>query len=260
MRILACVKFVPDPVDEVRFEPDHTLERPADSGQLSELDEYAVEQALQLRDALPDATVSVVTMGPDPAEAALRKALQMGADDAFLLTDDALSGCDVFGTVTVLAAAVSKLSDVDVVVCGMSSTDAEMGVVPALLAYALDWPLLSRAAAVEVTDKGLRIQRVDESGSRVVEASFPIVLSVTDQTGEARYPTFKDVMAAKKKKISSLHLADLGIPVASVGESAARVEVTSVTKNPDRQAGKVIFDTEGSSVPELVEFLTGGRG
>jgi electron transfer flavoprotein beta subunit len=255
MRILALVKYVPDAGDEVGFEPDFSLARSGPSSRLSELDEYAVEQALQLRAALPDARVTVLSVGPAEADSALRKALQMGADDAVLVTDEAIAGSDVFGTATVLTAAIRSLSDIDLVVCGMSSTDAGLGVLPALLADALARPLLSHAASVTVDGDLLRITRVDETGSRVVEAAMPAVVSVTDQSGEPRYPSFKDVLAAKKKSVTTLTLTDLGIEPSAVGASAARVEVVAVERNPERAAGRVIVDVAGSSVEDIVEFL-----
>lgn len=252
--ILTCVKFVPDAADDVEFGPDHTIGRL--DGLLCELDEYAVEQSLLLRDELPGASVSALTVGPEQAEGALRKALQLGADEAYLVTDEAIAGSDVFGTARVLAAAVRAVPDVAVVVCGMSSTDGEMGVLPALLADALGWPLLSGAASVTATSGGLRIERVDEAGLRTVEATLPAVVSVTDQSGEVRYPTFKDVMAAKKKAVTTLDLAALGVAPDEVGAAAARVEVREISRNPDRPPGRVLHDHEGSSVDELVAFLT----
>ncbi|MGV8966541.1 MAG: electron transfer flavoprotein subunit beta/FixA family protein [Cellulomonas sp.] len=256
MRILTCVKFVPDTAEEVEFAPDHTIGRPASGSLLSELDEYAVEQALQLRDAMPGSSVSVLTVGPEQAEGALRKALQMGADDAYLVTDDAIAGSDVFGTARVLAAAALTVPEVTVVLCGMSSTDGEMGVLPALLSGALGWPLLSMAAALTVTNAGLRIERTDEVGTRTVEATLPAVVSVTDRSGEPRYPTFKDVMAAKKKPVTRLDLAALGVEPGEVGSASARVQIREITRNPDRPPGRVVLDHEGSSVDELVAFLT----
>ncbi|MBU4335041.1 MAG: electron transfer flavoprotein subunit beta/FixA family protein [Actinobacteria bacterium] len=255
-RILTCVKSVPDPADEVAFTADHTIERPASGGLLSPLDEYAVEQALRLRAALPGATVSALTVGPPPAEGALRKALQLGADDAYLVTDEVIAGSDVFGTVEVLAAAVRSLPDVTVVLCGMSSTDGDLGVLPALLADALGWPLLSMASSVTVSETGLWIERTDEVGTRTVEATLPAVVSVTDQSGEVRYPSFKEVMAAKKRTVTTLDLAALGVEPALVGAGAARVQVSAVTRNPDRPPGRVLLDHDGSSVDELLAFLT----
>lgn len=256
MRILVCVKHVPDPSDDAEFEADGRLCRTGSSGLLSELDEYAIEQALVLAGTLPDATVTALTVGPVGAEAALRKALQMGAADAVLVSDDAIAGSDVFGTAAVLAAAVTTIGQVDLVVCGMTSTDGGTGVLPILLADSLGWPLLSWAFAVEPAGTGLRITRMDELGVRVVEAPLPAVLSVTDQSGEPRYPSFKDVLAAKKRTVQVLALADLGITEAAVGAAAARVEVTGVTRNPDRPPGRVLVDDGGNSVGELVEFLT----
>lgn len=255
---MVCVKFVPDPGDEVEFGPTHALLRPASTGLLSELDEYALEQALRLG-AERGARVTALTVGPQAAEAALRKALQMGADDAVLVSDEAIAGSDVFGTATVLAAAAARLGDVDLVVCGMSSPDAGSGVVPALLAHRLGWPLLGLAASVEAAGPGLRIRRVDEFGVRVAEAALPVVLSITDQSGAPRYPSFKDVLAAKRKTVESLTLADLGVPPEAVGWTAARVRVDEVVANPARSAGRVLVDSDGSSVPELVGFLSGNR-
>lgn len=255
MRILTCVKYVPDSGDEVGFEPDLSLARSGPSSRLSELDEYAVEQSLRLRAVLADATVTVLSVGPAEAEGALRKALQMGADEAVLVTDEAIAGSDVFGTAAVLTAAIRSLAGTGLVVCGMSSTDAGIGVLPALLADALAWPLLSHAAVLTAEADTARITRVDETGSRVVEAELPAVVSVTDQTGEPRYPSFKDVLAAKKKTILVKTLADLGVSPSDVGQGAARVDVTSVVKNPERATGKVVVDAGGSSVSELADFL-----
>jgi electron transfer flavoprotein beta subunit len=255
MRILALVKYVPDSGDEVGFETDFSLARTGPSSRLSELDEYAVEQALQLRAELPGASVTVVSVGPVEAESALRKALQMGANDAVLVSDEAIAGSDVFGTAAVLNAAIRGLDDVGLVVAGMSSTDAGVGVLPALLAESLSWPLLSQAAEVSVEAGVVRITRVDETGSRVAEAALPAVVSVTDQSGEPRYPSFKDVLAAKKKSVSTLGLTDIGLAAELVGAAAARVEVVAVERNPDRAAGRVIVDVDGSSVDEIIEFL-----
>jgi electron transfer flavoprotein beta subunit len=197
----------------------------------------------------------VLSVGPADAETALRKALQMGADEAVLVSDDAIAGSDVFGTAAVLVAAAAHLDEVGLVMCGMSSTDAGVGALPALLAEALGWPLLSNAASVSVEGGRAQIVRTDETGTRVVEAALPAVVSVTDQSGEPRYPSFKDVLAAKKKRVVTLGLAELGVEESAVGSGAARVQVTAVVRNPERATGRVIVDVDGSSVDEIVEFL-----
>jgi electron transfer flavoprotein beta subunit len=255
MKILTCVKYVPDAGDEVGFDADLRLERSGPSSKLSELDEYAVEQALRLKASIDGATVTVLSVGPAEAEVALRKALQMGADEAVLVSDEAIAGSDVFGTAAVLIATAKHLDEVGLVMCGMSSTDAGMGALPALLADALGWPLLSNAAEVSVESGQARTVRTDEVGTRVVTAALPAVVSVTDQSGEPRYPSFKDVLAAKKKSVTTLGLAEVGVPVDLVGAGAARVQVTAVVRNPERAAGRVIVDVDGNSVDDIVEFL-----
>ncbi len=256
MRILVCVKYVPDSTDDAEFTSDHTLARPDDAGLLSELDEYAIEQALQLRGRLPaPVQVTAVCMGPDGAETALRKALQMGADDAVLICDEAIAGSDVFASTLILAAAAGKIGDVGLIVCGMSSPDAGTGVLPALLAERLGWPLLSLAAQVDATGSGLAITRTDELGTRTVQAALPAVLSVTDQSGQPRYPTFKDVLSAKKKPLDYLELDDLEVPAVLVGSDAARVQVIGIVRNPDRAAGRVLPGDSELSLDELASFV-----
>lgn len=258
MRVMTCIKFVPDPAEPVDFSEDGTLDR-AGSGVPSQLDEFAVEQSLRLAATMPDTETVAVTIGPEPAGSALRKALQMGVAEAVQLTDAALAGSDAFATAKALAAVARRLGDVSLIVCGMSSPDAEMGVVPALVAAELGWPLLSQAAAVAVGGEAATITRVDEVGVREATAPLPAVVSVTDQSGEPRYPSFKDVLAAKKKKIEQLTLDDLDLARDAVGAASARVEVMGVSRNPERAAGRSVVDTDGSSVTDLVAFLTSAK-
>lgn len=255
MRIIVAVKYVPDTAEEIGFDADHRLVRDPDSGLLSELDEYAVEQALRLRDQLPGSTVTAVAIGPDDATAALRKALQMGADDATLITDDQVAGSDVFATAGLLAAAVGSFDDAGLVVCGMASTDAGTSAVPALVAARLGWAALTHASTISVAGHQITIGRTDETGTRTATAGLPVVVSVTDQTDEPRYPSFKDVLAAKRKKIAELDLDDLDVDPATVGAGVSRVTVGEITRNPDRAAGRTLTDTDGSTVGELVAFL-----
>src|SRR3954452_19108796 len=202
MNILVCVKYVPDATGDRKFEDDGTVDRVGVDGLLSELDEYAVEQALQLKEKLADDTeVTVLTMGPEKAADAIRKALQMGADKGVHVLDDAIAGSDAVATSLVLAQAIKKLPH-DLVVCGLSSTDGAMGVVHAMLAERLGLPGATMASRVEHVDAtSVRIRRDGDAASVIVEASIPAVLSVTAQPDEARYPSFKGIMAAKKKPV-----------------------------------------------------------
>ncbi|WP_164990793.1 electron transfer flavoprotein subunit beta/FixA family protein, partial [Streptomyces sp. GZWMJZ-114] len=182
LRIVVCVKYVPDATGDRHFAGDLTLDREDVDGLLSELDEYAVEQALQVADAADDAEITVLTVGPEDAKDALRKALSMGADKGIHVEDDGLHGTDVFGTSLVLAKAVEK-AGFDLVVCGMASTDGTMGVLPALLSERLGVPQVTLLSEVSVGDGVVRGRRDGDAASEQLEARLPAVVSVTDQSG-----------------------------------------------------------------------------
>jgi electron transfer flavoprotein beta subunit len=259
MNIVVCVKYVPDATADRTFEDDFTVDRVGVDGLLSELDEYAVEQALQVKEKLGDDTeVIVLTVGPERATDAIRKALQMGADKGVHVVDDAIAGSDALGTSLVLAEAVTKIgsgSGWDLVVCGMASTDGSMGVVPAMLAERLGVPAVTLGSEIEVDATSVRIRRDGDTATETVEGALPLVLSVTDQSGEARYPSFKGIMAAKKKPLETWSLADLGVDAEAVGLSAAWSVVESTEARPPRTAGEVVTDEGGSGATALVEFL-----
>jgi electron transfer flavoprotein beta subunit len=247
------VKYVPDATGDRRFADDTTTDREGVDGLLSELDEYGVEQALRIAEAHGDAEVTVLTVGPDDAKDALRKALSMGADKAVHVNDDDIHGTDVIGTSAIVAAALEK-TGYDLVVCGMASTDGTMGVLPALLAERLGVPqatLLSEVALDGTTVKG---RRDGDAATEQVEAELPAVISVTDQSGEARYPSFKGIMAAKKKPVESLDLDDLGIEADTVGLAGAWTAVEAIAARPARTAGTIVKD-EGEGGKQLATFL-----
>ncbi|MEU5457563.1 electron transfer flavoprotein subunit beta/FixA family protein [Streptomyces globisporus] len=257
LRIVVCVKYVPDATGDRRFADDLTLDREDVDGLLSELDEYAVEQALQIADEADDAEITVVTVGPEDAKDALRKALSMGADKAVHVEDDDLHGTDVMGTSLVLAKAVEK-TGYDLVICGMASTDGVMGVLPALLAERLGVPQVTLLSEVSVNEGVVTGRRDGDTATEQLQASLPAVVSVTDQSGEARYPSFKGIMAAKKKPVESLDLEDLELDADEVGLAGAWTAVDSATERPARTAGTIVKD-EGEGGKQLAEFLTGQK-
>jgi electron transfer flavoprotein beta subunit len=226
-------------------------------GLLSELDEYAVEQALQFREKREgeEITVTALTVGPEKAVDAVRKALQMGADKGVHVVDDAIAGSDYIATSLVLAKAIEKVGPADLVVCGMASTDASGSVVPAMLAERLGLPQVTLASLIESQGDQVRIKRDNEASTEVIGATLPIVLSVTDQSGEARYPSFKGIMAAKKKPLETYSLADLGVDAGEVGLSVAWSQVEETAARPPRTAGEIVTDEDGSGATALVEFL-----
>ncbi|WP_270264055.1 electron transfer flavoprotein subunit beta/FixA family protein [Kocuria marina] len=262
--IVVPVKYVPDAQKQRTFRDDLTVDR-TDSI-LSELDEYPLEAALALREAAPEAEVSIVavTIGPEAASGAVKKALQMGADAAFHVADDALAGSDALGTAAALAAVIRHVGEehggVDLVLTGLASTDGEMSVMPAMLAEHLDFALVTRAdgiAWVEGTT-GLALTRPGADATQTVAVSFPAVVSVTDQANEPRYPNFKAIMAAKKKPSAVLTLADIGVDPASVGRDAAAASVRSASERPPREAGTMVHD-DGEAGTALADFLAQNR-
>ena len=257
MKIVVLVKHVPDAASDRSFAADFTVDRAAVDGRISELDEYAVEQALQVVEKSGEGEITYLTMGPADAGDALRKALSMGGDAGVHVVDDGLHGSDALATSMVLAEALKKL-EWDLVVCGMSSTDAWMSVVPAMLAERLGVPGLTLAGELTVDGTTVTIRRDGDDASTTVVGSLPALVSVTDQTGEARYPSFKGIMAAKKKPVTTYTLADLGIDAAAVGLGGAWSAVESATKRPPRAAGVVVTD-EGDGGVKLAEFLATGK-
>jgi electron transfer flavoprotein beta subunit len=256
MNIVVCVKYVPDATADRRFEDDNTVDRAGVDGLLSELDEYAVEQALQIKEKLGDDTeVTVLSVGPEEATDAIRKALQMGADKGVHVVDDAIAGSDSPATSLVLAEAVKKIDSWDLVVCGMASTDGSMGVIPAMLSERLGVPGVTLGSEVTVEGDSVKIRRDGDTATQTIEGTLPLVVSVTDQSGEARYPSFKGIMAAKKKPLETWSLADLGVDAELVGLSSAWSTVEGTEARPPRTQGQVVTDEDGSGATALVEFL-----
>ena len=254
MNIVVCVKYVPDAQADRGFdEADLTTNRESVDGLLSELDEYAVEEALKLAEA-GEGEVTVVTIGPDKAADAIKKALQMGADKGVHISDEAIRGSDAVATSRILAEAIKKLGTPDLVLTGMASTDGTMGVVPAMLAERLGLPQVTFASELSLDGEGVTIRRDGDAASETITSPRPALVSVTDQINEPRYPSFKGIMAAKKKPVETWSLADLGIDPTTVGSAGAYTEVLSVTKRPPRAQGEIVTD-EGDGGTKLAAFL-----
>ncbi len=255
MNIVVCVKHVPDAQSDRTFnESDSTTDREGVDGLLSELDEYAVEAALKLVEE-GEGEVTVLTIGPAQAADAVKKALQMGADKGVHVSDEAIHGSDAVATSLVLAEAIRKIGSPDLVLTGMASTDGTMGVVPAMLAERLGVPQVTYASELTVSDGTATIRRDGDTASETIVATLPALVSVTDQINEPRYPSFKGIMAAKKKPVETWSLADLGVDASQVGLDAAWTKVESFTKRPPRQQGQIVTD-EGDGGTRLAEFLS----
>jgi len=257
MNIVVCVKQVPDTASERKLKQgDATLDRESVDGLINELDEYAIEEALLIKEA-HDSEVTVLTMGPEKASESVRKALSMGADKAVHLVDDALAGSDALATSYALAQVLRTIG-FDLVVLGAESTDARMGVMAAMLAERLGVPQLSLASKVEIDGSQIRINRQSEDGYWQVEGSLPAVISVVEKINEPRYPSFKGIMAAKKKPVQAMTLADVGIDPSLVGLANAATEVVDFAERPARQSGTIIED-EGDGGSKAAEFLAASK-
>ena len=257
MNIVVLVKQVPDTWSErtLRAE-DNTLDRDAADAVINELDDYAIEEGLRLQEA-QGGEVTIVSMGPDKAAEAIRKALSMGADKAVHLSDEALRGSDGLVTSAVLAKVLER-TGFDLVILGSESTDARMGTLAAMLAERLNVPQLSFASKVETDGSAISIHRQADYGYDTVEASLPAVVSVVEKINEPRYPSFKGIMAAKKKPVEKLTLADLEIDPAQTGLAASDTEVISWAARPPRQAGTIVAD-EGEGGVAAADFLAAGK-
>jgi electron transfer flavoprotein beta subunit len=253
MKIVVLVKQVPDSGAERNLRSDdNTVDRGSANNVINEMDEYAIEEALRLQEA-NGGEVVVLTMGPDRATEAIRKALSMGPDGAVHVIDDALHGSCAVATSKVLAAAIAQ-QNADLVLCGSESTDGRVQVIPHMIAERLGIAALTGARKLTVDGSTLTVERQTDEGYEVITAEAPAVVSVWDTINEPRYPSFKGIMAAKKKPLQTLSLSDLGIAPSEVGFDGATSTVVEHSKRPPRQAGNKVEAGDDGGV-KLVEFL-----
>ena len=254
MNIVVLVKQVPDTYSERQLrESDGALDRDASDAVLDEINERAVEEALQLKEA-HGGDVTVLTMGPDRAGEAIRKALSMGADRAVHLSDATLAGSDAVGTAHALAAAIRTLEGVDLVVAGNEASDGRSAAVPAMVAEVLGLPALTHAREVTVEGSTLTVRRETDDGVTVLRSELPAVVSVGEKINEPRYPSFKGIMAAKKKPVTTLSIADAGIDAERVGAAGALTSVVSAAPKPAKGAGEKVVD-DGDGGAKVAAFL-----
>jgi electron transfer flavoprotein beta subunit len=253
MNIAVCVKQIPDPAVPGKLEDDHTLER-AGKLILDDSDAYGVEMGLQLVTAAGEGEVVLVSMAPNGEVSGLRTALAMGAGRAVLVSDEALAGSDALSTAKVLAKAIERAGGIDLVLTATESTDGYTGTIPAQIAELLDWPSLTSAKHIELSDGKVTIQRQTEAGYDEVEATLPAVVSVTAGVVEPRYPSFKGIMAAKNKPVDQVTVADLGLAADQVGWTGARQQIVDVAAAPEREAGEKIED-DGEAFGRIIAYL-----
>lgn len=250
--IVVLVKNVPDTWSVKTLNEDFTLHREGVDEVIDEINEYAVEQALRIREANPGFEVVALSAGPERAQEALRKALAMGADRAVLLNDDALAGSDVLGTAWALTNAINTIADVQLIVTGNASSDGAMGTLPGILAEYRQLPSLTNLSSVTVADSVVSGVKEAPEGAYQLQAPLPALISVTEKTDKPRFPNFKGIMAAKKAEITVLDLAQVGVAPAQVGLAHASTAVTAAAPRPARDGGEMVY-TDGAE--RIYQFI-----
>jgi electron transfer flavoprotein beta subunit len=252
MKIAVCVKQVPEGTS-LKLDPGTKRLDRSGEGALNPFDVNAVEEALKLKEAEAESEVVVVSVGPERALEALRKALAMGADRAVLVSDDAAAGSDLVATSRILAAALER-ENADLVLFGQQGNDSDGAVLWAAVADRLQRPLISQVAELTREDGKLRGKRQTEYGYDVIEAPLPAVVAVSDAINEPRYPSLKGIMGAKKKPQDTVSLGDLGVPADAAGEAGSKTEVYALSDPPPRGESRKLED-DGNAAQAIVDFL-----
>jgi len=255
MNIIVFMKQVPDTATRIKIAADG---KNIDEGEvtwiISPYDEFAIEEALKIKEAKGAGKVTVVTVGPERAATSLRNALAMGADDAVHLLDPAFDGCDAFATARVLAAAI-KNRPYDLLLFGKTGVGMDQSQVPAMVAEILGLPLVTQIAKLEIGDGKLTAHREIEGATEVVECGIPAVLAAEKGLNEPRYPSLKGIMAAKKKPLETVNAAAIGINAGETGAQGSTSTIEKLSVPPARQAGKILQGEPQDVVKQLVHML-----
>jgi electron transfer flavoprotein beta subunit len=255
MKVVVCSKFIPDPNLPMSVDLDNKrLERNPAQSILDPGDEFGIEAALKLVEEHGGEVVAV-SMGPESADTALRRAMAMGVERAILVSDPALEGSDALTTAKVLASVV-RSEQPDVVICATESTDAYTGMVPGAMAAMLDMAQLTFVRSISIEGNTATAQRDYENGFQTVQADLPVLVTVTASIAEPRYPSFKGMMQAKKKPIDGRDLAAVGLEASDAGAQGAQEQVLAIQKvEIEKQTRRVEDDGTGNSVDEIVAYL-----
>ena len=252
--IVVLIKQVPDTWSERKLsDGDYTLDREAADAVLDEINERAVEEALQIKEA-SGGEVTILSAGPERTTDAIRKALSMGADKAIHIKDDLMHGSDAVQTAYVLARALGTVEGVELVIAGNEATDGTGGAVPAIIAEYLGLPQLTHVRKLTVENGKVTGERETDDGVFTLEATLPAVVSVNEKINEPRFPSFKGIMAAKKKEVPKLTLAEIGVESDEVGVANAGSKVLSSTPKPPKTAGEKVTD-EGEGGTKVAQYL-----
>lgn len=259
MRIVVCVKQVPD-TTEVKINPETgTLIREGVPSIVNPFDQYALEEGILTRERL-GGTVTAISMGPPQAKDALRDAIAMGADEAVLLCDRRFAGADTLATAYALARGIDKLGGADLVICGKQAIDGDTAQVGPGVAEELDMPHITYVKKVVAIEDGkIKVERMVEGGVEVVESTLPVLLTVMKDINQPRLPTLKGIMRAKRTEIKVWTLEDIGADEEKVGLKGSPTEVVRIFTPELRKQGEVIELPAEEAVKVLVNKLREAR-
>jgi len=255
MNIIVCIKQVPD-TTQVRIDPEtNTLIREGVESIINPFDMYAIEEGVRLKEKFGGKTV-VLTMGPPQAEAALREAISMGCDEAYLVSDRAFAGSDTLATGYTLAKAILKIKDFDIILCGKQASDGDTAQVGPGIATQLDIPQVTYVKKFEqVDEKSAQVERMTEEGFEIIKTSLPCLFTVVKEINEPRIPSLKGRMKAKKAEIISWKAIDLDVDEARLGLTGSPTWVSKIFTPPPRPKGEMFEGDPEDVATKLIEAL-----
>jgi electron transfer flavoprotein beta subunit len=249
VNILVCLKQVPDTESQIKIAPDGiSIATENIKWIINPYDEYAVEEALRLREKF-GGEVTIIGVGPKRVTESIRTALAMGADKGILVDDPAITGSDSLGIARILAAVIKDL-DYDIILCGKQGVDDDYGIVGSILAELLGIPQISVVLKVEVSEDAstVKAHREVEGGTLVIESPLPALITAQKGLNEPRYASLPGIMKAKKKPLDVKTIADLGLDASQVGEAGTKIKIMQITPPEEREAGKIV---EGETPQEM---------
>jgi electron transfer flavoprotein beta subunit len=255
MNIVVCLKQVPGTTD-VKIDPQtNTLIRQGIENIINPFDTYALEEGVRLKEE-HGGKVTVITMGPPQAEAALREAVSLGADDAVLLSDRAFAGADTWATANTLSLAVVKIKDYDLIICGRQTIDGDTGQVGPEMAEMLEIPFIAYVSKIEeIKEKYLRVSRMVEEGHEVIETSLPAVITVAKEINVPRLPSLRGIMKSKNAKVETWAIKELGVAPSMVGLAGSSTQVIKIFFPQRMTQAEILEGTLEERVDNLVSRL-----
>lgn len=255
MNVIVCIKQVPE-TTEVRINPENnTLVREGVKAIINPFDMYAIEEGIRIKERL-GGKVTVITMGPPQAESALREAVSMGADEAFLISDRAFAGSDTWATSYTLAATIKQIKDFNLIICGKQASDGDTAQVGPGISAHLDIPQITYVKKIETIKDGfIRAERMMEEGFEIIESPLPAVITVVKEINEPRLPSLKGMMRAKKTKIGLLTQRELRLDPQKIGLCGSPTQVVKIFTPPARPGGELLEGEPAEVASKLVDLL-----